>query len=812
MVYYFIYAKDFSGSTNRCSYYHKNGLQSLISFKNEVQLLKQKWRDADTKTVYLHWGKTCEEVDEDYAVATYMSEKGEQGDTVPFTIIEWITQKLNKMDEIKLLYIITDGMVSNRNTQISAEMNKNIDYDSVVFYAFNEYLNDIDLSVAASFFKKKSIVYCNGVLEDSVDLSVEYDYDALNINNFTNKLKDLQSYIKLKFICSDKNSLNELTKLKNLRRRLFDELSIKNARVDGDLNTRNKEEFLKKFKTSTWYIMLHSGGDQALGGDLKVFIDKNISTLINYITNESKSYSFNALKFQQNYGHYVQEEAITEEDIKFTADVKIEFPDILLDEDDGVPVVILTKLNLLENLIYTDQLNTSFSKFKSTMECPLFLLGNNELSQSIGYYYNLNAFKQLLDHHNFTEPRTRKPFCGGLVLTDTDRFDAYNDYVISATYFDGKKVNYNSGLFYYVLWKLCSDKEWMDKNVLDQFLKYVKRRIETTTCKLSLSSLPMDPQMNTSLLTALWYCVDLSSEIFKNDKINFAYERLRQYHGIAKHMIFILSQFDYDLPMESIDTRLNIIGHVMALKRMHNVHEKSHFILSRIFKTVNGFITNKLEKPQDMYKLNYVNLYHKAVLPDSIINDKVNSLEDYVIFLNQPIKNLQNIPRDDDVKICKDTFRPYFVVDGKAFYSKVLKTMKEVVTTCKENNLCIAYVPLSRYNCNKILSLYKLYTDCVADNTRYPTLEDYTGYILKKKKFSGFKVVVFPFDIHQSIKDVYDQYQTVIANVDVDTFIKTSKLNVARIDRIKQEGVAKFNNDEEILKFIAAEEQDAKLK
>jgi len=539
-----------------------------------------------------------------------------------------------------------------------------------------------------------------------------------------------------------------------------------------------------------------------------VFIDKNISTLINYINNESKSYSFNALKFQQNYGHYVQEKAITEEDLQFTADVKIEFPDILLDEEEGVPVVILTKLNLLEALIFKDQLNTSFSKFKSTMECPLFLLGNNELSQSIGYYYNLNAFKQLLDHHNFTEPRTRKPFCGGLVLTDTDRFDAYNDYVISATYFDGKKVNYNSGLFYYVLWKLCTSKEWMDKNVVDQFFKYVKRRIETTTCKIGLSSFPMDPQMNTSLLTALWYCVDLSSEIFKNDKTNYAHERLRQYHGIAKDMIFILTQFNYDLQMDSIDKRLNIIGHVMALKRMHSVQEKKYFILSRIFKTVDGFITNTLERPQDIYKLNYVKLYHKGMLPDSVMNDEVNSLEDYVLFLNQPIKNLQDT---DGVEICKDTFRPYFVVDGKAFYAKALKTMQEVVIEYEGNNMCISYVPLNRYSCEKVLSLYKLYTDCVADNTGYPTLEDYTGYILKKKKFSGSKVVVFPFDIHQSIREVYDQYQTVIANVDVDTFIKTCKLNVARIDRIKQEGVAKFNNDDEIIKFITAEERDAQL-
>lgn len=815
MVYYFIYAKDYSGSTNRCSYYHTNGLKSLISFKDDVQQLKQKWKDAETKTVYLHWGKTCDEVDEDFAVSTYMRENGEQGDTVPSTIVEWIAQKLKQNDEIKLLYIITDGMVNNRNARISAEMNKNIDYDSVVFYAFNRNPAYIDLSVAASFFKKKSVVYCNGELKDSVDLSVEYDYDSINLNNFTAKLNELQSYIKLKFICSDRNSLSELSKLKKLRSRLFDELSTKNARADSDLNTRNREEFIEKFKASTWYHILNSDCGAQTSNDLKVFIEKNISKLINYINNESKSYSFDTLRFQTDYGACVQEEAITDDDLQFATDVKIEFPDILLDEEDGVPVVILTECNLLQMYIFKNHSQASFSRFKSLLECPLFLLGDtqSQLFQSIGYYYNLKAFKQLLDHHNFTEPRTRKPFCGGLVLTDSDRFDAYNDYIISATYFEGKKVHYNIGLFYYVLWSICSGKEWMDKNVAAQFLKYVKRRIETTTCKLGLSSLPLDPQMNTSLLTALWYCVDLSSDIFKNDKVNYAFERLRHYYGVAKHMIFILSQFNYDLHTEAIDMRLDILGNVMVLKRLQSVHDKSHYILKRIFKTVDRFITNELVKSQELYKLNYIKLNHKSYLPDNVTTAPVNLL-DYVTFLNQPVQNLPGYDEsgcDDDVQICKDTFRPYFVVDGKSFYAKVLASMKEVVpVTDGDSTVSIQYLPLDRYDCGKILSLYKLYTDCVADSLKFPTLQEYTDYVLMKNSI-GPKVIVFPVGVHEHIKQVFNHYQSVIETISVDTFTATSKKHVGRVERIKTEGVATFDNDDEIVNFLLAEERQAKL-
>ncbi|XP_037302040.1 uncharacterized protein LOC115440355 [Manduca sexta] len=246
---------------------------------------------------------------------------------------------------------------------------------------------------------------------------------------------------------------------------------------------------------------------------MTVEVEKSIATLINYIVSETKSFSFDALKFDTKFDKSVEEEPII--DVNFTAEQEIAFPDIILDDDKGIPVVILSKLNLLDKIIFHENnssgqvLPASFSKFKSTMECPLFLMNDKDISESIGYFYTLNVYKHFLENNINTEPRTRRPFHGGLVLIDTDEFDRYNDYILSATYFDSKKINFNVGLFYYVLWKNCDNKEWMDKNVVAQFQKYAMRRISLTVCKIGLSSLPLDPQINTSLLTALWYCVEL---------------------------------------------------------------------------------------------------------------------------------------------------------------------------------------------------------------------------------------------------------------------------------------------------------------
>ncbi|CAG5109369.1 Similar to Early 94 kDa protein (Autographa californica nuclear polyhedrosis virus), partial [Cotesia congregata] len=143
--------------------------------------------------------------------------------TEPGTIIEWIQQNcyINEPDtKIKLLYIITDGLIEPISVQKCFELNENMNYEMVAFHAIHENLDKIDLSVAASFFKNHCIVYRNRELYDNVNISKEFDYNKINVDNFEAERENLKSYIKLKFINKsnqDTFALQEINKLKLLR-------------------------------------------------------------------------------------------------------------------------------------------------------------------------------------------------------------------------------------------------------------------------------------------------------------------------------------------------------------------------------------------------------------------------------------------------------------------------------------------------------------------------------------------------------------------------------------------------------------------
>ncbi|XP_053595730.1 uncharacterized protein LOC103568803 [Microplitis demolitor] len=818
MVNYFIYAKDFSISTRDEKYYHENGLKTLEEFKSDVEkiktnlLIEDKSAATNSRSVYLHWGHECVEVPENTIFYEYKRLYATGEDTLPETILEWIIKNIDindKNNKIKLMYIITDGIMRVTRVNKCLTLTENLHFENLVFHAFNQRLDRIDLSVASSFLKGQCSIYRNYELIDDINIGEEFDYETITIDNFTDEKEKLKSYIKLKYINSRKNNetaLSEINKLKRLRDRLFDNLSSKSHESKVNLNPQDKNKFLSEFVNTNWYKNLNNPSY-----DLKIDIEKSVSTMINYIVSDKKSYAFDALKFDKKFNVGVTEEPIV--DVNFSLEQEIEFPDIILDEDKGIPVILLTELNLLDKIIFhsteksSEKLLASFNKFKSTMECPLFLINDVDIKESIGYFYTLNVYKQLLEKTSRTEPRTRKPFNGGIVLIDTPDFDKYNDYILSATYFNYKKINYNIGLFYYVLYKICESKQWMDKNVIDQLKKYVIRRIKMTTCKIGLSSLPLDPQEITSLPTALWYCVELSSYLFKDDPNNFMHERLRMYHGVAHHMIEILKHLNYNLDTEFINKRSDLIRHVMILKRIPTTNDKIYYLLEKIFKKKNGFLVCEIANPSNLHKLNFLKLYHKGMLNDDIIEEKIH-LNDYVNLLYYD-DNSKNMMDNLDIKICEKTFRPYFVIaKNKSFYTELLNVSRKVVINNDddEEKINISYSDVDSLKFSKILSLYNLFIRCVDDFGKFPTLDEYTDYILRKKKFSKELVTIFPVYVYKGIEKVFLSYENVTKNVDVCEFIRVSRKNVERIHRIKEEGIIQFDSDNEISKFIHEEE------
>ncbi|KAI5631637.1 early 94 kDa protein [Phthorimaea operculella] len=771
---------------------------------------------AESKVVYLHWGDRCSEVDEDTVRDTYLFREGNHNATDPTLITAWLQSENNTFgehDKIKLLYVITDGLINERLLRRSFKMNMNMDYEKVVFHAINESLHEINLSVAASFFKSHCMVYRNNELIDNTDISKEYDYDKINAFNFASVKEELKSYIKLKFIRkfkTDTTTLQEIEKLKKLQNRLVKELfspTTSSANSKIDLETKDRNVFLREFVRTDWYKNLNV----PMNVENLYDIEYSISTMIRYIRNDSKSYSFDALKFDIEYEKYARETGTFVDEL--TPEPVIELPDVLLDDNKEIFVVILHELNLLDKIYSHNVTLEEYNKFKSKMACPLHLLNDQEIGCSIGYFYSLKIFRQLLANNTKTDPQTRKPFHGGLVLSDSIQFDKYNDYILSITYFDGKKVNYNVGLFYFVLLKTCENKYWIDKSVVEQLKQYALRRIQETVCPIGLSSSPIDPLENTSLLTSLWYCVEMSSYIFKNDYQNFNHERMRIYHDVAHYMIEILKYFEYDLNLGAIKKRIELISHVMTLKQFKKRRERVYYLLKKIFKTVDEFLVSDIEQPSNLYILNYLKLNEKDILRDNIVEEK-NHLNDYVHLIYY--EDCLNASEDNKstFEICNKTFRPYFAIDqNKSFYEELTKNTKKVIINHDDDpsKIEVTFETISSLEFDKILSLCKMFIDCVKESMEYPTLAEYVQYVSKKKKFHWDLVTIFPSNIYSDLKYVYDCYQRVLTNVGVSEFIKVSMTYKNRNERIKAEGKVAFKSEDEISDFIYSEESKANV-
>nr|ACE75206.1 conserved hypothetical protein [Glyptapanteles flavicoxis] len=327
MVNYFIYARDCSFSTSGNGYYHTNGLKTLAQFKRDVENIKEEQLvpgepPAESKIVYLHWGDDCWDVDEDETRLGYVNLQCEQMGTEPEWIIRHLQNKyiIDDNDKIKLLYIITDGLISNESAKKCSRRNEFMDYETVVLHAFNEDPEKIDLSVAASFFKNRCIIYRNYKLCVSVDISKEFDYDKIDVYNFAAKKDQLKSYITLKFINEfqrNADALQEINKLKKLQDRLSDELS--------DTMDSKKIKFTNKDLNFNLIVPIIV---------LKVDIEKSISVLINCIVSNAKSYSFNNLMFDIEDDKSVEEEQI--DDVDFTTEQEFEIFDFTLEDCVGI--------------------------------------------------------------------------------------------------------------------------------------------------------------------------------------------------------------------------------------------------------------------------------------------------------------------------------------------------------------------------------------------------------------------------------------------------------------------------------------------
>jgi len=179
-------------------------------------------------------------------------------------------------------------------------------------------------------------------------------------------------------------------------------------------------------------------------------IDSSISSLINYIHNDKKSYEFDRIKVDyrmDNLGSAGAEGEVEMElnlnDLQQCKQVSF-FDAVSLEQDSNVPVLLLEIHDLIDKV----WIGKSYSKFRTLMDCPL--LAN--VDGCIGHVFSYESVQQLMQntrydedndiYRNLVNPMTNNVVYGGLVFSH--KADEYNDYVLYMTLFKGKKVRMSS--------------------------------------------------------------------------------------------------------------------------------------------------------------------------------------------------------------------------------------------------------------------------------------------------------------------------------------------------------------------------------
>nr|CCQ19283.1 P94-like [Cotesia sesamiae Kitale bracovirus] len=348
MVDYFIYAKDCSDSINRDEDYHIDNFKTLERFKCNVESIKEQLIVQEParqlRIVYLNWSDVCWEVNEDnVGMKNYTSGDVTELSNVhlcerrdPGCLVRHLRKNyiFRENDRIKLLYIVTNGMVSRESIDECLELNKGVDYETVVFHAFNKDPEKIDLSVAAPFFKSSCIVYRNNELCDSTDISKEFDYDKINSDNFVVEMQQLKSYIKLKFINKFKRDADvwkEIEKLDGLRNRMLIELSENTPKCPFFDRMEEKERriLMRTFDVNKFKNYI------AMAYVMKTDVEEYVAAMVDYIKSNEKSCSFDVLKFDSK----VEEKPIDDAD---STDDEESNSVVTVDEETGLEVLYLT--------------------------------------------------------------------------------------------------------------------------------------------------------------------------------------------------------------------------------------------------------------------------------------------------------------------------------------------------------------------------------------------------------------------------------------------------------------------------------------
>lgn len=783
----FIYAHDNSGSTSNNDNYFKKAQTYLKKFQEAA---------ISNKSVnYLFWNNVCQSVDLETLNRLYTNLSG-CGGTDPQTISQWIIDKKLHKKNIHL-WLITDGEILESSILKCKMLNFRINFKSVTLVTINRVI--IDNSVSFAFLNSNCIITLCEEISDIVKSPVVfntscYDFSQITYENFSEKYAELENYVISKYtIDFHKLELSESVKL-NLEREAMEfvqQLKMKRNQLIAEspklavnpstqINfeiTEKSQKIIDKLKTLEFYKDFY-GINKKPEHQFVVKID----ALISFVHDKKKkSYSFAELKQSIHQHQYERKNNVDMEEVPDTEyhelSTEVNFHDCFSLCESNSPIICFNQCNYIVDFV---KKNNQF--FIQMIEYPFLLIDKKEFLDKKTFVcqtYDSGSFKQYMSFDSnygtfpVTDILTRADLMGGIIPYEFA--DSWNDYSISCVFLNGKKVKQSFyDLIYFVLYAKLSKMQHVNRSVVQQLKQYAFYRIKNGKSKLSFSSLPLEPQEVVPIPIALFYCVQLSSIMFGEDQNLFKNEKLRNFCFTSQYIIQILKHFKMDLREEFIKKRSDLFVNLNKMKTMTS-HKRSAFILGSIFKSKSGFLTNSLEAPENLYKMNYLEESLNAPVKLKSKEVTLNSIKDKVLFYYI----MEAAP---EVKICEKTGRPLYMVDGCPFYVNLCKTLKKL--EIKDNSIKECSVKtMADIDFKQLLSMSKIYIRYVTDNKKYPLYSGFKEFLLKTKSFNdtnGFrKTCLFPENILDSLKKTLEMYEPIKEKMLVADFIALTKESVS---------------------------------
>lgn len=747
-----IYAHDYSLSTLHNKKYFDEANVVLENFE-----LKHK----DDEKIYLLWGNTWQIVSKNELDYIYRTMKAEGYDTQPKNIPIYI-KKMCDLSKVIDLTIITDGQIYKEAIAKCAAYNFGIKYKSIQAHSIGA---NLDISVFAPFAPNTKITLNIDGESKTFDTFTDFEYDTITLDNLNEKSEELTSYIKLKFVASNKdlfkaidestndNTLKEKYKkdvlrvqqkvvqdLKDTERRLLKEARNLDKDIQKlDLTSKNGKvliDILKKELSKTENLLIKK-------------IHNVFSGLISYIQNDDKDLDLKKqIKFEARKENGIDEEENDKPEIYNLENVQeCESIDLITLENIRIPSISLNKSDYLENIM-----KDNYQFFQTILMCPLFIK-----KVDLGAILEVDTFIKLWENGKIGP--YREEMIGSII--PHKQYDEYNDISISHAMLFGKRAPKQFySLIYFVIFKIMEQNDRF-KELLPQMEKYALYRIETGTGYLELRNTPLDSNKIVPLGVACYYCVELSSLMYADDKDKYTKEGLRAYFNISEYLIEIVKKLGYDLNEDFIKKRAFICKYGNILSKMD--HKNALLYVCDYFfeRTENGFLTSKLKKNVNFDMITAF-LRKRDMVPLNYKNINLETLNKYLILSYHFVEK-------EEILLCEKTFRPFYIIDGDTYVVKLIDCLYEVLI---EKNEIVIKKFTGNLDYSKLLSLKKMYINYVIGKNKYPTLEEFRKHILDEKNMYGDCVRLFPENVEKDINSTWMSYQQ-FKNVNMVDFIST---------------------------------------